>query len=130
MTTEDPIHTTITNAIGMSVVAQMAIKEGLVDDIEEIPFLSGEVMHKLLDFYSSTLGVRPDRTAWSVMSLLSATLAHPKNTEAFVKDMADLLWTILGDPKSGDPPVIYRKAAIAVHLYIVKIFVPSSNYPS
>jgi len=71
------------------------------------------------------LGICPDQLAnHALIALVSLFMANG-NAELIVAQYTSLLWTILGDPKSGAPPEIYRRAGVAMHLALLGILDPS-----
>jgi len=71
------------------------------------------------------LGICPDQLANHALSALVSLFMANSNAELIVAQYTSLLWTILGDPKSGAPPEIYRRAGVAMHLALLGILDPS-----
>ena len=106
-----PVREYLASALTGSLVAQRARKSGF--DITAIEDLSDlQIRSCATEFYS--LGIDPEQTAQHTICALVLLFSQPDNREQMLRCLASVLWTILGDPKSGDPPEIYRKAAIGV----------------
>ena len=76
------------------------------------------------------LGVCADTLANHALCALVALFVEEGNADLIVSQYTSLLWTILGDPKSGSPPEIYRRAGVAMHLALLGILDPSFSEPS
>lgn len=76
------------------------------------------------------LGIDPALLANHTLLALVALFAEETNADLIVSQFTSLLWTILGDPKSGSPPEIYRRAGVAMHLSLLGILDPAivDNY--
>lgn len=74
----------------------------------------------VIDRLNST-GIDPELLAAHVGKALTKLFSEPVNATQLVKHNAELLWSILGDPKEGgaDPPPIYKKAGFATHLAFI-----------
>lgn len=71
------------------------------------------------------IGICPDQLATHALLALVSLFMENSNAELIVTQYTSLLWTILGDPKSGAPPEIYRRAGVAMHLALLGILDPS-----
>lgn len=89
---------------------------GFDGDSPELRALSDEL---------TELGICPDTLANHALCSLVALFVEQSNAELIVAQYTSLLWTILGDPKSGAPPEIYRRAGVAMHLALLGILDPS-----
>lgn len=71
------------------------------------------------------LGIDPFELAQQALQALAALFTEPANAENVVKTYTEILWAVLGDPSSGAPPEIYRKAGVAMHCAVLSVLDPT-----
>ena len=116
----------LTSALAGSLIGQVAARRCLHfrdllgpegdGDSPELRALSDELTALALD---------PCLLANHSLLALVALFAQEGNADLIVTQYTSLLWTILGDPKSGSPPEIYRRAGVAMHLALLGILDPA-----
>ncbi|MGA0706334.1 MAG: hypothetical protein ACO3P8_12360 [Steroidobacteraceae bacterium] len=72
-------------------------------------------------------GFHPYEISLQAMRVLVEFYRDPRHAALFTQGLSTLLWQILGDPKSGDPPPIYAQAAYACYRSLVETIDPDSN---
>lgn len=108
---DSPVREYLASALTGSLVAQRALRDGVRPEVlnnltpAQINAWAAEM---------KALGVDPERTADHAICALVLLFSQPDNREQMLQCLAKVLWTILGDPNSGDPPEIYRRAAVGV----------------
>jgi hypothetical protein len=113
-------------ALGGSLIGQMAatrdisVEALLTPDSEALNTLRAEL---------EEFGVDPELLATQALAALTALMIEPDNADRIVTELTRLLWSILGDPKSGTPPEIYRQAGSAMHLSFIGILSPQILEP-
>jgi hypothetical protein len=109
------LHEYLRTAIASSMFGMVSQRKGLLYgdlfDEDDCPKASAELVIKAIH----ETGINPDVIAAHVQKALVRLFSEPDNARALVKQHAELLWTILGDPKDGGetPPPIYAKAGLA-----------------
>lgn len=106
-----PVREYLASALTGSLVAQRALRDGLRPEALE------NLTPAQINAWAAemkTLGIDPERIADHAICALVLLFTQPDNREQMLRCLASVLWTILGDPESGDPPEIYRKAAVGV----------------
>ena len=122
--TKDPIESYLTSALAGSMVGLLACKRSLT--IDELLALNSErlveLQNELVD-----LGLFPRELACQSLNALVALFVEEHNANFMVNNLTSLLWNILGDPENGgEPPEIYRRAGVAMHLMFIALLTPSS----
>jgi hypothetical protein len=67
-------------------------------------------------------GLNPYGLSHELVAYLHDLLSSERMQHGYVCALAVGLWQILGDPKSGDPPPIYMKAASACYAAMLRTF--------
>jgi hypothetical protein len=67
-------------------------------------------------------GLNPYGVAHELVAYLHDLYSSEPLSHSYVCALAVILWQILGDPKSGDPPPIYLKAAAACFAAMLRSF--------
>lgn len=113
-------------ALAGSLIGQIANRRGIHFSELLGPSFDGDTpeLRELSDELTE-LGLCPDTLANHALCSLVALFVEQSNAELIVTQYTSLLWTILGDPKSGAPPEIYRRAGVAMHLALLGILDPS-----
>jgi hypothetical protein len=73
------------------------------------------------------LGIRPELLAGSALSALVTMFCNEANAPKIIELLTQRLWEILGDPKSGSPPELYRKAGYSMFAFFVMCLRPSDD---
>lgn len=106
-----PVREYLASALTGSLVAQRARQAGA--DITRIEHLTSDQIRRWACEFEA-LGIDPEITAEHTICALVLLFSEPDNRDQMLRCLAGVLWTILGDPSSGDPPEIYHKAAVGV----------------
>lgn len=86
------------------------------------------VRHALL-LKLSELGIDMGLLTENCLKSLTGLFVEPSNADRIAQDLSGILWTILGDPSSGPPPEIYRKAGILMHITFIGLLSPDIIEP-
>lgn len=86
------------------------------------------VRHSLL-LSLAELGIDIELLSENYLKSLTGLFVEPGNANRIAQDLAGILWTTLGDPSSGPPPEIYRKAGILMHITFVGLLSPDILEP-
>jgi hypothetical protein len=87
--------------------------------------LALKVLHaELVEF-----GLDPELLSQQALAAITALIIEPENADRVSTELTNLLWSILGDPESGSPPEIYRRAGQAMHLSFISILSPDILEP-
>lgn len=110
-TSDSPIRDHLASALTGSLVAQRALATGVkLSTAAEITPDQCRRWARELD----ALGLNPELLSEHAIQALVLLFSEPDNREQMLRCLSSILWTILGDPSSGDPPEIYRRAAVGV----------------
>lgn len=122
--TQTKVEEYLTSALAGSLIGQVAGHRNL--SFATLLGTNGE-SHQLKAIAAefTELGIDPALLANHTLLALVALFAEEANAELIVSQYSSLLWTILGDPKSGSPPEIYRRAGVAMHLALLGILDPA-----
>lgn len=113
MTAQNLMQEYLSAAVTGSLIIQRARQCGFsVTNIDEISSSHIQTWVEQL----TDLGISSDVLASHSISTIIIVLSNEKTRENFLEGLEALLWEILGDPSSGNPPAIYRKAAFAIWL--------------
>jgi hypothetical protein len=74
-------------------------------------------------------GLDPELLAAQALAAVTSLFIEPDNADRITTELTKLLWSILGDPESGAPPEIYRRAGHAMHLSFIGILSPDILEP-
>ena len=124
MITQNQLERYLSYALGGSLVGQIAATRLLsAEEILEPDSLELQAIESdLLD-----LGIRPELLAGSALSALVTMLCNEANAPKIIELLTQRLWEILGDPKSGSPPEVYRKAGYSMFAFFVMCLRPSDD---
>ena len=122
--TKNPIEDYLTSVLAGSMVGLLALHRDL--DVDTLLSTDRadlcDLQHELVD-----LGLYPRELAAQSLNAIGSLLVHETNADSLVTTITDILWSVLGDPENGgQPPEIYRRAAIATHLVFIGLLIPSS----
>lgn len=104
---------------------------GQVAATRDIPFdrllnpRSSEV--KAIEKDLINFGIHPDGLATNGLLALGMLFSSPDTANRIVDVLTEELWEVLGDPKSGAPPELYRKAGLSMFASILAILRPSDD---
>lgn len=116
----------LSTALAGSLVGQIAAERRISFTTLVGPNFDGESPElRALTNELTELGIYPDQLANHALIALVSLFMENSNAELIITQYTSLLWTILGDPKSGAPPEIYRRAGVAMHLALLGILDPS-----
>jgi hypothetical protein len=111
--------------------ALLATLVGQVAATRDIPF------ENLLDYKSlevkaiekelNNFGIHPEGLARNVLLALGMLFSSPETANRIVDVLTEELWEVLGDPQSGSPPELYRKAGVSMFTTILAILRPSDD---
>jgi len=124
MNERDEMEHYLSIAISGSLVGQIAAKRDL--DLDEFLDQDSPRLAAICTEIEE-LGIYPPLVARSMLLALVTLLSSEANLRIATEEYSKLLWSILGDPKTGgeDPPKIYLKAAQAMHLCQIGLLNPS-----
>jgi hypothetical protein len=74
-------------------------------------------------------GLDPELLAAQALAAVTSLFIEPDNADRITTELTNLLWSILGDPESGAPPEIYRRAGQAMHLSFIGVLSPDILEP-
>lgn len=119
---DSPFFDFMATAITGSFIGQVGSRRGF--DLDEMldrdsPFTKS-VAEDLAD-----MGLSPRETTRHFLRCLVMTCLHENNVDPLLNMLAATLWQALGDPESGAPPPIYRKAAACMLVTFLKAVDPS-----
>lgn len=122
-TPTDKVSDYIATAIGGSIIGQMARRRSIsTDDL----LTQGNPLLRSLADELSELGLDPHLIANHTLAALVALFIEEGNADRIITTFTNLLWTVLGDPENGgNPPEIYRRAGVAMHLTLLGLIDPS-----
>lgn len=118
---ENKVQEFVSSAVAGSLIGQIAAHRGLsLEDINYSDKLT-DMAYEIRDF-----GLNPHLLTEHALSALVVMFMEEANAEHLVSSITDLLWSLLGDPKSGGtkPPELYRKAGLAMHLFFLGLLDP------
>lgn len=125
----DELHSYLSNAITTSLVAMVARERGYYpeecfDSKLELSELSLRILAQIEED-----GITAAELADHVQSSIFRLFLEEANAKQFTRQIAEILWQILGDPGSGGelPPMIYQKAGMAMHLFVLSFFRPTND---
>jgi hypothetical protein len=104
---------------------------GQVAATRDIPFdrllnpRSSEV--KAIEKDLNKFGIHPDGLATNGLLALGMLISSPETANRIVDVLTEELWEVLGDPQSGSPPELYRKAGLSMFASILAILRPSDD---
>jgi hypothetical protein len=123
----DRIESYLSQAVAGSLIGAIAARRN--QDITEFADPDSPELRALFEELCD-LGIYPQVIANHSLTALAALFCEPDNADRITTSLTDLLWTILGDPKSGAPPEIYRRAGTAMHVTLLGLLCPSVIDPS
>lgn len=109
-TSSNPLKDFLMATVAGSIVVQHARSLGMSDS--DLTTLDPKTVAQLSNDCSS-FGLDFAVTAEHVLISLIHLYSSECNRRNYVETVARVLWEILGDPESGSPPALYKKAAFA-----------------
>lgn len=116
----------LTRALAGTLIGQRALARHL--SYEQVSDSDCRVLNSLVTELDA-FGVEPDVLAKQALAAITTLLIEPDNAARVTTELTRLLWTVLGDPESGEPPEIYRKAGHAMHLSFIGLLCPEILEP-
>lgn len=113
-------------ALAGSLIGQMAMARDI--SVEAVLAPNSLALHSLREELTE-FGLDADLLAQQALAAITALFIEPDNADRITTELTRLLWTILGDPESGSPPEIYRRAGHAMHLSFIGILSPDILEP-
>jgi hypothetical protein len=117
----------LSSALAGSLVGQVARHRGT--DLEDLVLghLNGD-NNQVTELANAIteLGIDPDLLAAHALTAITALFMEPQNAATLRAQFTGLMWTILGNPKTGGaPPELYHKAGAALHMVLLGILDPN-----
>ena len=124
MTETTPIHALVSNVIGGALLVQHAQARGI-----DTTCLEDTNSPDTLELYrdlTTTTGLNFELTASHVLASLCALLTDDEVSDYNVKNLARMLWEVLGDPaqNGSEPPPLYTEAGKAVYAWVLVLLYP------
>lgn len=107
----------VTAAVAGSLVVQIAQADN--PDYNVIAIDDSAIRHYAKQLANQ--GIDPYRLCQHILMSLQVLYGCDENSEILRNSISLLLWQILGDPASGAPPEIYKKAARQIHRYFMSL---------
>ena len=123
--TIDPLRATINGAVALSILRQLrpeVYSEVTADNLLENQPVFASFIEDVGHLRVSPLVITED-----AIEALMRFLLNPDHAGQMLTSLARVLWMILGDGSDDDPPAIYKKAAVAMHMFMVSMIEP--DYP-
>ena len=120
----DPIHALMAGSITLSVMRQLH-KERYADITASALYRDQELLERFVT-EARTLDISPGVVASDVRDGLERFLTDPSQVEQMIEALAEILWRVLGPDQGGTPPVIYKQAGAAMHLFILNLVNPNT----
>ena len=114
----------LTCAMAGSVIGQMSAKRDI--PLESLVRPGSKVLKQLEDDLDE-IGIDPPLIAQTALLAITTLLAQQGNADLISTVLTEQLWKILGDPSSGDPPEIYRRAGASIHFLLIQLLLPSND---
>jgi len=123
-------RTTALEQVKYAITGTMLGQLALANDVslESVTAPDSPVLQELRCTLSTSV-FEPEVLAKQAMASLTDLFMKPSNAEEISRELTTLLWTILGDPESGEPPELYRRAGHYMHLSMVAILCPDILEP-
>lgn len=124
-TIDDRLMRFVSKAIHASLIAQHLRTQGIdVATLDE-----GDPAFAAARTVIDAQGYDPTEVGRHILAALVYIFCHPENVPQLVDVFANVIWFTLGDPKSGAPPVLYKKAALHIHAAVIGILDPNLLTP-
>jgi hypothetical protein len=124
-----PVHSFVSNVIGGALLYQRAHARGIDPTELEAPdsFATLELYNELTE----ELGLNFDHASHHVLASMAHLLCEDAVLAANQKQLARMLWDVLGDPANNgsEPPAVYGDAAKAVYAWMLVFIHPTFLHP-
>lgn len=114
----------LTCAMAGTLIGQMSAKREI--PLETLVGPRSRELRQLEDDLDD-IGIDPPLIAQTALLALATLFANPKDAELITDVMTKQLWKVLGDPSSGDPPEIYRRAGASIHFLLIQLLQPDTD---
>lgn len=121
MTSSTDVQSYLGHALGGALIGQMALARDI--SIEALLVPDSIALHTLRSEMEE-FGLVPEALGRQALTALTALFIESDNADRITTELTKLLWSVLGDPKSGGPPEIYRRAGHAMFLSFIGILSP------
>lgn len=124
-----PVHSFVSNVIGGALLYQRASARGI--DTTELEDPDSCATLKLYNELTEELGLNFDHASYLVLSSMAHLLCDDAVLDANQKQLARMLWLVLGDPANNgeEPPAVYNEAAKAVYAWMLVLIHPTFLHP-
>jgi hypothetical protein len=126
MTARTAVQDYLTSALAGSLIGQMAMAREISVEAVLAP---NSLALQSLRAELSEIGIIPEMLAEQTLHAVTALFIEPDNADRIATELGNLLWTLLGDPESGGPPEIYRRAGHCMHLSFIGLLSPDILEP-
>ncbi|MFZ9127046.1 MAG: hypothetical protein ACO22W_10670 [Steroidobacteraceae bacterium] len=129
MTRTTPVHAFVSNVIGGALLYQRAHARGI--DTTELEDLENGVTFEIFSELTTELGLNFDHASHHVLASMAHLLCEESVLAANQKQLARMLWEVLGDPTNNgsEPPAVYTEAAKAVYAWMLVLIHPTFLNP-
>lgn len=126
MSSSTSVRDYLSCAMAGSLIGQMAMARAIsVEAVLAPNSMALQSLRTELDEF----GLDADLLAEQALAAVTALFIEPENADRITTELTKLLWSVLGDPESGSPPEIYRRAGHAMHLSFIGILSPDILEP-
>lgn len=126
MSSSTSVRDYLSCAMAGSLIGQMAMARDIsVEAVLAPNSMALQSLRTELDEF----GLDADLLAEQALAAVTALFIEPENADRITTELTKLLWSVLGDPDSGAPPEIYRRAGHAMHLSFIGILSPDILEP-
>lgn len=126
MSSSTSVRDYLSCAMAGSLIGQMAMARAIsVEAVLAPNSMALQSLRTELDEF----GLDADLLAEQALAAVTALFIEPENADRITTELTKLLWSVLGDPDSGAPPEIYRRAGHAMHLSFIGILSPDILEP-
>ena len=124
-----PVHSFVSNVIGGALLYQRAHAQGI--DTTELEDPDSCATLTLYNELTDELGLNFDHASHLVLSSMAHLLCEDSMMAASQKQLARMLWDVLGDPANNgaEPPAVYNEAAKAVYAWMLVFIHPTFLHP-
>lgn len=125
MTRPTPVHAFVSNVIGGALLYQRAHARGI--DPTELEAPDSYATLELYNELTEELGLSFEHASHHVLASMAHLLCEDSVLAANQKQLARMLWEVLGDPTNNgtEPPAVYTEAAKAVYAWMLVFIHPT-----
>lgn len=126
MSSSTTVRDYLSYALAGSLIGQMAMARDISVEAVLVPdsLALRSLREELTEF-----GLDPELLAAQALAAVTSLFIEPDNADRITTELTNLLWSILGDPESGAPPELYRRAGQAMHLSFIGVLSPDILEP-